>query len=83
MSYKLKTVLDELEGAGMITTDEELVIGTLNNDLGLNIHHDLVIDAEEKQVLKTALIALQILALEGGDDVLLGLAERALKILEI
>lgn len=78
MSYKLKTVLDELEGGGMITTDDDLVIKTLNDDLGLNIHHDLVITAEESHVLRNALTALQILALSNADEFLKNLAETAL-----
>ena len=82
MSYKLKTVLDELESGGMITTDDDLVIEILNQDLGLNIHHDLVITSEEKQLLRNALTALQVLALSNADDFLQDLAEKSLEILE-
>lgn len=79
MSYKLKTVLDELEGGGMITTDDDLVIKTLSEDLGLNIHHDLVITAEERHVLRNALTALQILALSNADEFLKNLTKTALE----
>ena len=82
MSYKLKTVLDELEGGGMIATDDDLVIETLNEDLGLNIHHDLVITSEEAAILKNALVPLQVLALEAADEFLENLATLALNILE-
>ena len=82
MSYKLKTVLDELEGGGMITTDDDLVVTTLNDDLGLNIHHDLVITSEEKAILRNALTALQVLAISDADDFLQDLAEKALDVLE-
>lgn len=82
MSYKLKTVLDELEGAGMITTDDDLVVETLNDDLGLNIHHDLVITSNESAILRNALTALQVLAISNADEFLQYLSERALEILE-
>lgn len=82
MSYKLKDVLDELEGGGMITTDDDLVVATLNGDLGLNIHHDLVITSEEKSIMRNALTALQVLAISNADDFLQDLSERALYILE-
>lgn len=81
MSYKLKSVLDELEGAGMITTDDDLVIETLNSDLGLNIHHDLVITSQEKSTLRNALTALQVLAISNADDFLQELSEKALEVL--
>jgi len=82
MSYKLKDVLDELEGGGMITTDDDLVVATLNDDLGLNIHHDLVITSEEKSIMRNALTALQVLAISNADEFLQDLSERALEILE-
>lgn len=82
MSYKLKTVLDELEGGGMITTDDDLVIETLNNDLGLNIHHDLVITSQEIKILKNAVTYLQVLALSEGDEFLENLATEALEVLK-
>lgn len=58
MSYLLKTVLDELEGGGMITTDDDLVIETLNNDLGLNIHHDKVFTTKEIEILLDTILKL-------------------------
>lgn len=81
MSYKLKSVLDELEGAGMITTDDDLVIEALNSDLGLNIHHDLVITSQEKSTLRNALTALQVLAISNADEFLQELSEKALEVL--
>lgn len=82
MSYKLYTVLDELEGAGMTTTDDDLVIETLNKDLGLNIYHDLVITSNESAILRNALTALQVLVISNTDEFLQDLSERALEILE-
>ena len=82
MSYKLYTVLDKLEGAGMTTTDDDLVIEILNKDLGLNIYHDLVITSNESAILRNALTALQVLVISNTDEFLQDLSERALEILE-
>lgn len=82
MSYTIRTLLDELEGGGMITTDDDLVVDTLNNDLGLNLYHSLVITAIEKQKLKNAITTLQVLALSNADDFLGELAEECLEVLK-
>ena len=82
MSYKLRTVLDELEGGGMITTDDGLVVDTLNNDLGLNLYHSLGITPIEKQKLKNAITALQVLALSNADEFFEDLAEECLEVLK-
>ena len=83
MAYKLKVVLDELEGGGMITTDGGLVIQTLNDELGINIHHDLVITSHEAQILKNGLTAFLVFALDRADDKMENLASQCLEILGV
>ena len=82
MGYKLQTLLNELDGAGMIAVDDDMTIETLNESFGINIHHDLVITSDEVKELKDAIGALKILALSECDDFLENLAEKALEILE-
>ena len=52
MSYRLKQVIEELDGGGAIIEDEDLIAETLNEDLGLNIHHDLVITTQETREIR-------------------------------
>lgn len=83
MSYKLKTVLDELDGAGMIAVDDDLTIETLNEYFGINIHHDRVLTSEELEILHNTILELQsltpILYQDGVDQ----LVDSALEILEV
>ena len=82
MGYKLKTILDELDGAGMIAVDDDMTIETLNEAFGINIHHDLVITSEEINQLKNIIGALNILALSDGNEFLAELAGKASEIFE-
>ncbi len=55
MSYKLSTVIVELNTVGMISVDEDNLdyVGEfLNNDMGLNVHHDLVITSHEAREIR-------------------------------
>jgi hypothetical protein len=82
MSYKLVTILDELDGAGMISVDDDMTIETLNEAFGINIHHDLVITAHEANKIRNALVSLQVLALSNGDEFLEKLALNAMETIE-
>lgn len=81
MSYLLKTVLDELEGGGMVTTDDDLVIETLD-ELGISIRHDVVISANEIGILRNSIVALQVLAISNADEFLENLASKSMEVLE-
>ena len=83
MSYLLKEVIDNLDGAGFIMCDEDLAFESLNDELGLNVHHDIVITSPEIAVLGNALTSLQVWALADGNEFFVELAEKALNILEV
>lgn len=83
MSYLLKEVIDSLDGAGFIMCDEDLAFESLNDELGLNVHHDIVITAHEIQTLRDALTSLQVFALSSDNEYFEDLAEKALNILEV
>ena len=77
MSYLLKEVIDNLDGAGFIMCDENLAFESLNDELGLNVHHDIVITSHEVVLLKTALD--ELLRLTNYSE----LAKDAMSILEV
>ena len=77
MSYLLKEVIDNLDEAGFIMCDENLAFESLNDGLGLNVHHDIVITAHEVVLLKTALD--ELLRLTNYSE----LAKDAMSILEV
>lgn len=55
MSQKLSTVIVELHSAGMISVDDDnldYVGELLNNTMGLNPHHDLVITSHEAREIR-------------------------------
>ena len=70
MSYKLNTVVDFMDGNGLIITDEDLLTESLNSGMGLNLYHDLVITAHEVNKIRNALVSLQILALSNENEFL-------------
>jgi len=81
MSYKLNTVVDFMDGNGLIITDEDLLTESLNSGMGLNLYHDLVITAHEASKIRNALVSLQILALSNENEFLKKLTLDAMEII--
>lgn len=83
MSEKLSTIIDEFEDVGIIMTNKDEIIEFMNDELGLNVHHDIVITSPEIQTLRDALTSLQVFALSSDNEYFEELAEEALNILEV
>lgn len=82
MAYKLKTILDGLDGAGMIAVDDDLTIETLNEYFGINIYHDRVFTSPEVDILRDTILKLVELTPIGEQDYVSVIATEALEILE-
>ena len=83
MSEKLSTIIDGFEDVGIIMTNKDEIIEFMNDEFGLNVHHDIVITSPEIAVLGNALTSLQVWALADGNEFFVELAEKALNILEV
>lgn len=78
---KIRTLLDELDGAGIVVTDLDETMEYLHS-LGRSIEDILIpLRPSELQTLRDSLTALQVLGISNCDEFIQDLAEKSLELI--